>query len=143
MSTPIHRLVVLADLNCRMCHRFAEWLATQPQLVPIEIVPAGSPAARQRFPELDHAATLREVTVVADTGAWWSGGAAWVICLWALADYRSRSLTLTTPAGFAAAKAIAHSAAQVRSRITEIGQVDSKQPGDPNQYGECHDRRCG
>ena len=51
-------LTVLTDPGCPLCRRFADWLARQPLLVPLALVPAGSPEARRLFPTLDHDATL-------------------------------------------------------------------------------------
>ncbi|NYE36887.1 putative DCC family thiol-disulfide oxidoreductase YuxK [Nocardioides cavernae] len=48
------RLTVLYDDGCPLCRTFSGWLARQPVLVPLDLVPAGSDAARQRFPRLDH-----------------------------------------------------------------------------------------
>ena len=79
---------VLYDEGCPICRAAHRWLAGRAQLVPLVFVPAGSAEARQRFPGLDHAATLRDLTVIADTGAVYVHDGAWLACLWALADYR-------------------------------------------------------
>jgi predicted DCC family thiol-disulfide oxidoreductase YuxK len=94
----VRRLTVLYDEGCGLCRRFSRWLAAQPQLVPMEFVPAGSALARDRFPALDHAATLREVTVVGDGGQVYTGDRAWVACLWATVPYRPLSERLASPA---------------------------------------------
>ena len=57
------RLTVLYDERCPMCRRFQQWLANQPLLVPTDFVAAGSALARDRYPALDHARTLEEITV--------------------------------------------------------------------------------
>jgi len=62
------RLTVLYDAGCPLCSRFRDWLAVQPVLVSLDLVAACSTEARQRFPGLDHARTLAEITVVADDG---------------------------------------------------------------------------
>ena len=48
----------------------------------------GSEEARRRFPALDHAATRREITVVADDGATYRGDGAWIVVLWAVVSTR-------------------------------------------------------
>jgi predicted DCC family thiol-disulfide oxidoreductase YuxK len=114
----VRSLVVLYDAGCPMCSRFRSWLVGQPHLVPVTAVPAGSPEARRLLPHLDHAATLREITVVADTGAVWTGASAWVTCLWATVEHRDLALRLSTPLGLPVARAMAYAAAGLRSSLT-------------------------
>ncbi|MCM2389344.1 thiol-disulfide oxidoreductase DCC family protein [Streptomyces albipurpureus] len=97
--TPVTSLTVLYDANCSLCVHLRHWLKGQPQLVPLYLVPAGSDQARQLFPELDHARTMREITVIGDQGQIYSGSAAWIICLWALAEHRPKAHWLATPSG--------------------------------------------
>ena len=49
--------------------------------------------ARRRFPQLP----AGELAVVADTGEVWLGNHAWIVCLWALRDYRDLAFRLTSP----------------------------------------------
>ena len=90
-------LTVLYDARCNLCRGIRSWLETQPAYVELEFVPAGSQEARRRFPELDHAVTMEEMTVISDEGAVYVEANAWVMCLWALRDYRAWSLRLSTP----------------------------------------------
>ncbi|MFD9567182.1 thiol-disulfide oxidoreductase DCC family protein [Streptomyces sp. NPDC059994] len=96
---PVRRLTVLYDAGCPLCAFLRGWLMKQRQLVPLDLVPAGSAGARRRFPRLDHAATFEEITVVADAGQVYRGPAAWVVCLWALREYRPMAHRFSTPAG--------------------------------------------
>ncbi|MCZ9340517.1 DUF393 domain-containing protein, partial [Streptomyces sp. TRM76130] len=64
------------------------WLTRQPQLVELEPVPVGSAEARGRFPGLDHATALDEITVVGDGGQLYRSAAAWIVILWALREHR-------------------------------------------------------
>lgn len=114
----MNRLVVLYDAGCPMCSRFRSWLVDQPQLVPVTALPAGSPQARALLPHLDHDSTLREVTVVGDDGAVWTGAGAWVTCLWATVAHRDLALRLSTPAGLPVARAMAYAAAGLRASLT-------------------------
>ena len=116
------RLTVLYDEDCSMCRGFRDWLAKQPLLVPADLVPAGSPEARQRFPGLDHARTLEEITVVADDGALWSREHAWVMCLWVTVQHRALAERLSAPAWLPLARAAAYTAAGIRARTrTAVG----------------------
>ena len=88
---------VLYDADCALCRRAKAWLEAQPQLVPLEFLPAASDEARRRYPALDHAATLRDLTVIGDGGEVWRAERAWVMCLWALSEHRLKAEHLSTP----------------------------------------------
>ena len=90
-------LTVLYDAHCNLCSHIRSWLETQPAYVTLDFVPAGSAEARRRFPQLDHATTARELTVISDEGEVYLEANAWIMCLWALRDYRAWSLRLSTP----------------------------------------------
>jgi predicted DCC family thiol-disulfide oxidoreductase YuxK len=91
-------LTVLYDARCDLCRRARAWLEQQPAYVQLEFLAAGSEAARRRYPSLDHAATLQDLTVVSDAGDVYAGAHGWLICLWALHAYRAWALTLSSPA---------------------------------------------
>jgi len=91
------RLTVLYDASCALCRRARGWLDRQAQNVRLEFVAAASNQARQRFPELDPAETLKEMYVVDEHGQVYRGEKAWLMCLWALEDYRDWSLRLAKP----------------------------------------------
>ncbi len=108
------RLTVLYDDRCGLCRTFGSWLDRQALLVDVELVAAGSPAARQRFPRLDHRRTLEEITVVGDGGEVWTGAHAWVMCLWATSAHRGLAEGLARPSRLPLAKAAAQLAAGLR-----------------------------
>ncbi|UQU66111.1 DUF393 domain-containing protein [Couchioplanes caeruleus] len=126
----IGALTVLYDEGCPLCRTARRWLAGRAQLVPLEFVPAGSPQARQRFPGLDPAATLRDLTVIADNGLVYVSDGAWLACLWALADYRGLAERLSTPALLPTARQVIAAAAAVRQATR------------PDDYGDGCDDRC-
>ncbi|MFJ9740214.1 thiol-disulfide oxidoreductase DCC family protein [Streptomyces sp. NPDC101166] len=111
---PVRRLTVLYDADCGLCSFVRDWLARQPQLVPLDLVPAASPEAAARFPGLDHRATLEEITVVGDGGQVYRGSAAWIVTLWALREHRPLAHRLSTPAGAKLAKGAVLAAAKWR-----------------------------
>jgi len=88
----IATLTVLFDSQCPVCRRVRGWVASQAPLVPIEFVAAGSEAAVQRFPHLDHGATLRDITVLDDRGRFYRGDRAWIMVLWAVASTRAMAI---------------------------------------------------
>jgi predicted DCC family thiol-disulfide oxidoreductase YuxK len=111
---PVTGLTVLYDAQCSLCAFVRDWLGRQRQLVPLDLVPAGSEEAGRRFPALDHRATLEEITVVADGGQIYRGSAAWIVCLWALREHRPLAHRLSTPAGARLAKGAVLTAAKWR-----------------------------
>jgi predicted DCC family thiol-disulfide oxidoreductase YuxK len=115
----IGSFTVLYDHGCPICRAAHRWLAGRAQLVPLVFVAAGSDEARAGFPGLDHAATLRDLTVVADTGAVYVHDGAWLACLWALADYRGVAERLSSPHLLPAARKFIAAAAAVRHRTRE------------------------
>ncbi|MGW5045098.1 thiol-disulfide oxidoreductase DCC family protein [Streptomyces griseoluteus] len=113
-SAPVRGLTVLYDAECGLCTHLRDWLVRQPQLVPLELVPAGSAEARARFPGVDPARTLEEVTVIGDSGQVYRGAAAWVVVLWALREHRPLAHRLSTPAGAVLARGAVLAAAKYR-----------------------------
>ncbi|MEV6838926.1 DUF393 domain-containing protein [Streptomyces sp. NPDC051133] len=107
-------MTVLYDAECGLCTHLRTWLARQPQLVPLELVPAGSAQAHARFPGLDHGATLDEVTVIGDSGQVYRGSRAWIVVLWALREHRPLAHRLSTPAGAKLARGAVLAAAKWR-----------------------------
>src|SRR5262245_37284628 len=88
----ISRLTVLHDERCALCIRCRDWMLAQDAFVPIEFVGAHSLHAKQRFGAIPWLGD--ELVVVGDGGQVWAGPAAFLICLWALVDYREWSYRL-------------------------------------------------
>ena len=137
-------LTVLYDAGCPLCRAARRWLAGRPQLVPLMFVPAGSVDARRLFPGLDHGATLREITVIADTGDVYTGDGAWLACLWALAEHRALADRLARPALRPLARRVVAAAATVRDMSQERGN-HGPEPGygGHDDRADCADDRCG
>jgi predicted DCC family thiol-disulfide oxidoreductase YuxK len=128
-GTPLERLTVLYDPDCRLCAFISNWLPRQRQLVPLDLVPVGSDRARRLFPELDHAATAREVTVVGDGGQVYRGDSAWLVCLWALSEFRPLSHTFALPRNRKMARAAVVTAAKFREADACRRSPASARPG--------------
>lgn len=145
----IEGFTVLFDEDCPLCRTARRWLAGRRQLVPLWFVPAGSAQARHLFPTLDHAATLRDLTVIADDGSFYVGDGAWVACLWALADYRGMAERISSPRMLPAARRFIAAAAAVRES-TRTPSPDTAwtaatlQPhaAEEPDYGDGCDERC-
>lgn len=117
----MHKLTVLYDAGCPVCVHIRHWLLEQRRLVPMALVPAASYEARRRFPQLDHASTLKEITVVADSGQVWRGTDAFIVCLWALAEHRPKANWLATAAGRPFARAAMYTASAWRQAVRTEG----------------------
>jgi predicted DCC family thiol-disulfide oxidoreductase YuxK len=146
----IGSLTVLFDQGCPICRTAHRWLESRAQLVPLVFVPAGSADALARFPGLDHQATLRDLTVIADNGLVYVGDGAWVACLWALADYRGMAERLTSPRLLPAARRFIAAASAVRDSTRRASPSpaliagDTRDPHDSwtADYGDGCDDRC-
>ncbi|MEU3063215.1 DCC1-like thiol-disulfide oxidoreductase family protein [Streptomyces subrutilus] len=146
MAAPeaVRGLTVLYDAGCPLCVHIRHWLLAQPQLVPLALVPAASYEARRRFPGLDHASTLKEITVVGDAGQVWRGTDAFVVCLWALAEHRPKADWLATAAGRPFARAAMYTASKWRAALRTEGPPGAADPAggaaDPADPAACDDR---
>ena len=116
-------LTVLFDAKCALCRNARQWLQAQPLLVPLRFIPAGSAAARARFPALDHAATLRDITVIDDRGNVYRDAKAWVMCLWATRAHRARAISLTRPGMWPLAKRFIAWVSTNRGSLAGIGSL--------------------
>ncbi|TDD29443.1 DUF393 domain-containing protein [Kribbella turkmenica] len=129
---------VLYDAGCGLCRLFTTWLAAQRPasdgqggVVRLRFVAAGSTEAKALYPGLDHAATLREVTVVADDGSVYVGDRAWIVCLWTTWEHRHTAVRLASPAMRPVARAMVQAAAGLRSWSKGGGYADGCD-------GKCH-----
>ena len=93
----MRRIYVLYDSRCGLCSRARSWMLSQPAHLAIEFVAAGSEFAQRRFPQLRHSAMPTQLVVVDDRGGVYYGDAAWIMCLYALAEYRGWSYRLARP----------------------------------------------
>ena len=94
----MRRLFVLYDARCGLCSWAGRWARLQPSFVELVFLAAGSDEARRRFPSLADPGEPEELVVVSDEGGVYRGGDAWVMCLYALEDYREWSIRLASPA---------------------------------------------
>jgi predicted DCC family thiol-disulfide oxidoreductase YuxK len=93
-------LYVLYDQECSLCLSCGRWLMRQEAFIDLRFIPLQSPEIAQRFPGLKEwdGLDLREkLVVVSDEGAVYQGQYAWIMCLYALRDYREWSQRLAEP----------------------------------------------
>ncbi len=91
-------LYVLFDQDCALCRTCSGWLAQQPAFIPLHFIPLQSPDLERRFPGVGKLDFREKLVVVSDEGAFYQGPNAWIICLYALRDYREWSFRLAHPA---------------------------------------------
>jgi predicted DCC family thiol-disulfide oxidoreductase YuxK len=89
------KITVLYDASCRVCVRCRAWMEHRRSYVEIEFLPCCSAAARARYGKVPWLG--EELVVVGDGGEVWAGPAAFLVCLWALEDFREWSYRLSGP----------------------------------------------
>jgi len=119
----MRELTVLYDSQCGLCRRAQAWLISKPKYVELAFVPASSDEARSRYPQLNHDLTVNDLTVISDEGAVYRGPKAWLMCLWALRDYRDWALRLSSPELLPTAKRVISTISQNRYQLEGLGSV--------------------
>jgi len=94
----MRRLYVLYDARCGLCSWARRWSRRQPAFVELAFLASDSGEALLRFPGLSRPGEPEELIVVGDDGGVYRGSDAWLMCLYALEDYREWSLRLAAPA---------------------------------------------
>jgi len=92
----MNRLTVLYDDQCALCVGCRDWMSRQPAYVTLEFLPSSRAETRGRYGVLPWIGD--KLVVVADDGRVWAGSAAFLVCLWALREYREWSYRLSGPA---------------------------------------------
>lgn len=98
------RLTLFYDARCGLCCALRDWIGRQRQLVPLDCRP--KPDAQE------------ELVIVADSGEMWSGDGAWLMVLWALAEYRHWAYRLASPALLPAARQLFAQISAYRGEIS-------------------------
>jgi predicted DCC family thiol-disulfide oxidoreductase YuxK len=91
----MNRLYILYDSSCGLCSHIVQWMSTRPAVIDLQFVAAGSDAAHRLFPSLRTSSS--ELVVVSSGGEVYRGDAAFIMCLYALDDYRRLSFRLARP----------------------------------------------
>lgn len=115
----MHRLTLLYDPDCGLCRRVHGWLADQPKMLELRMIPIKTDAARRRFPKLNHELTSEDLTVISDEGAVYFGPKAWLMVLWSLGRYREWSYRLASPELLPTTKRIVSMVSQHRYQISQ------------------------
>lgn len=144
----ITHLTVLYDERCGFCVRCARWLGQQRTHVRIWLLPTSSETVAKRFPGL-HRAT-DELTVIDSDGGVYRGANAWILCLWAMVEWRAWSVRLASPT----LKPVAREAFELLStnrhhfsRLLRLNRDDVlarrlRAEVDPASHPRCSDGSC-
>lgn len=130
------RLTILYDDGCAICIRCRDWMLDQPSFVPLEFLACSSPEARRHWGHVP--AVGRDLVVIADDGRVWIGAAAFIVCLWALVEWREWSYRLSGPSLAPLAKRFFHAVSRRRRGLGWISRL----PREPCESGSC-DVRAG
>jgi len=93
----MRKLYVLYDGRCELCRRLQEWLLRQDAWLELQVLPANSPRAGALFPGLERIASAEDLAVVSDEGGVYLNNRAWIMCLYALREYRGWANRLSHP----------------------------------------------
>ncbi len=123
------RLTVLYDQQCGLCRHCRAWLEAQPQLVRLEFLPFQHPAVPCRFPGIEAFQPERQLVLVADDGSVYVGDAAWIMCLYALDEYRAWSLRLARPTLRPLARRVCEAVSKRRLGLSQMLGLRIKEEG--------------
>jgi len=94
-------ITVLYDPTCGFCVRCRQWLEKQPKRFTMRFVPQGSSKQARLFPGLECKTDAQgrpdELIVVDEQGRVYRDDKAWVMCFYALRDYRGLAMKLSRP----------------------------------------------
>jgi predicted DCC family thiol-disulfide oxidoreductase YuxK len=113
-------LSVLFDSECGLCRRCRDWLSRQPAFIPLVFIPLLSPDLEKKFPGIAALHPNEQLLVISDSGAVYRGASAWIVCLWALRDYRAAALRLAAPPLRPFARLFCEHLSRHRSRISDF-----------------------
>lgn len=121
----IQGIVVLYDERCGFCCRCARWLSTQPQLVHVQCVARGNSRVDDNFPGLPERSRA-ELTVVDDHRGLYMGDDAWLMVMWALADWRLWSHRLARPSLRPFARTLFSLVSALRQPVNVLGGLEGE-----------------
>lgn len=113
-------LTAFYDPHCGLCGGVKSWLGSQPCFVPLYFVAYDSAVAGDLFPHIQDFHPESEILVLADDGAFYRGGDAWIMCLWATVSYRKWALRLAAPALRPLAAGICHVVSRNRHALSRL-----------------------
>jgi predicted DCC family thiol-disulfide oxidoreductase YuxK len=119
-------LYVLYDRECALCMHCGRWISQQPAFIELRFLPLQSPEIAARFPGLKECPELdlgQKLVVISDSGLVYQGSNAWIMCLYALHEYREWSQRLAHPALQPFARRVCETISQNRLVISRFLQT--------------------
>ncbi|MEM9478866.1 MAG: DCC1-like thiol-disulfide oxidoreductase family protein [Verrucomicrobiota bacterium] len=132
-------LRVFYDAECGLCRACRHWMKDQPKFVEVLFTPYQSGNAERLCSGLHTLHPDRQIVVLADNGAIYQGGSAWVMCLWALRDYRELAGRLATPAFLPFAKKACALVSKNRLRLSSLFRLKQLESA---EMPDCEDGAC-
>lgn len=111
-------LHVLFDRECALCRRCRRWLERQPAFLELRFHALQDPETLCRFPGIEEYHPHEQLLVVSDEGGVYQGSHAWIMCLYALREYREWSQRLSGPALLPLARRACQLVSENRSGIS-------------------------
>jgi len=90
-------LYLLYDERCELCCRLKQWLARQETWLELRLLPCGSAESLRMFPGLEKLTSSDDLVAISDQGEVYLNNRAWIMCLYALVDYREWAWRLAHP----------------------------------------------
>jgi predicted DCC family thiol-disulfide oxidoreductase YuxK len=113
-------LYVLFDAGCELCMRCRNWLMKQQAFVPLVFIAFQSNEAQRRFPGIDALKPGEQLLVISDKGVVYRGANAWIMCLWALENYREHAQRLANPVLLPLARTVCELLSRNRFFLSDI-----------------------
>lgn len=141
-------LYVLFDAQCALCRQCRRWLERQPAFLELRFLPLDSEVVPCLFPGIERFQPREQLVVVSDEGAVYQGSHAWIMCLYALREYRTWAQRLSSPALLPWARRACELVSENRLGLSRwFVRLDDAQLGDQfaaHRLGPCKDDcRCG
>ncbi|MDQ6800337.1 MAG: DUF393 domain-containing protein [Acidobacteriota bacterium] len=114
------RLYVLYDGSCGLCSHLVQWMSGQPTSCELIFMASGSDAARRLFPEFPMPARPQELVVISGDGSVYQGDSAYIVCLYALDNFRTVAVRLARPALRGMARRLFSIVSTNRIRLSEL-----------------------
>jgi predicted DCC family thiol-disulfide oxidoreductase YuxK len=140
----VNALNVIYDANCPLCRRCREWLLAQQAFITLVFTPLQALDLEDRFPGVGAYEPGKQLVAIADDGGVYVGERAWIMCLYALEDYRELAVRLAQPYAMPFAericKLISHNRIGISRALRFADWMDSENEKSPPTMPVCKDQ---
>jgi predicted DCC family thiol-disulfide oxidoreductase YuxK len=137
------RLNVIYDAACPLCQRCRAWLQQQYAIIELAFTPMQASDLDIRFPGIVQYQPHKQLLVVSDEGGVYVGAAGWIMCLYALEDYRELALRLANPRLMPLARRFCELISNNRLSLSHALHLASREvTADELPYHEADERPC-